>query len=73
MKEIHNLPHYDTDGLLNVCNINQYAFMTSERMYALKKDILPCEISEVKGASFVDSIGLSFQKCSPYLQSINHQ
>jgi hypothetical protein len=68
-----NLPITIEEGMQRVCDIDNYAFMTSLDVVLGLLDNITCEITSVLGASIPESLAMSVVERSPYLGLINYK
>jgi hypothetical protein len=71
--EEDHLPISIEEGMQRVCDIDNYAFMTTlEAALGVQKK-LSCKLSSVLGASIPESLAMSIAKRSPYRGLINYK
>lgn len=68
-----HLPISIEEGMQRVCDIDNYAFMTSLDVVLGLLDNISCELSSVLGASIPESLAMSVVKRSSYLGLINYK
>ncbi|PNF14716.1 hypothetical protein B7P43_G09342 [Cryptotermes secundus] len=66
------LPISIEEGMQRVCDIDNYAFMTSLDVVLGLLDRITCKLSSVLGASIPESLAMSIAKGSPYRGLINY-
>jgi hypothetical protein len=66
-----HLPATIEEGMQRVCDVNNYAFMTSLDVVLGLLDNITCELSAVLGASIPESLAMAVAKQSPYRGLIN--
>jgi hypothetical protein len=68
-----HLPISIEEGMQRVCDIDNYAFMTSLDVVLGFLDHITCKVSSVLGASIPESLAMSIAKRSPYRGLINYK
>jgi hypothetical protein len=68
-----HLPISIQEGMQRVCDIDNYAFMTTLDVALGLQDRISCKLSSVLGASIPESLAMSIAKRSPYRNLINYK
>jgi hypothetical protein len=67
------LPISIEEGMQRVCDVDNYAFMTTLDVALGLQDRITCKLSSVPGASIPESLAMTIAKRSPYRSLINYK